>query len=105
MLSRKYLSLLILIIPVGYFLLPDFIHNLIYKTTDESAISKTITEYNRISIELNVSDSDVKSKISLATRDSLYLWLHVRGISINEGHIPISTHEKWSELNGYYFPK
>ena len=99
---RKFIGSLFIIIIVGYFALPNLIQYLYNTTTDESAIRDNLVKYNKISLELNGLSNQSKSKETLATLDSLHLWLHVRGVSVDEGHNSISTNEKWKEIIAYY---
>jgi len=99
----KVIGLLFVFMMIGYFVFPKLIHFLYANATDESEISNNLSRYNIISLELNGLSNQEKPKDSMAILDSLYLWLHVRGISVDEGHNSIGINEQWREIIEYHY--
>ena len=92
------LKIFIIVITVVliYTFTPKFIHGMIRINTKDSEVT-----FNRDMYELLVDNSFQnlnKSKI-----DSLYLWFHVRGLPIDEGHIDKMIITEWKELKDYFF--
>ncbi len=102
--AKVFVSFFVLIV-VGYFYLPFLIHNLKSKATEKSEVTFNLAYYNKISLKKNELYGKTKSKELVYALDSLYLWLHVRGISIDEDHKSISTYDKWKEIIDYHFSK
>lgn len=88
---KKKIVIVILICVLGFYFIPSIVHEIYHsKTTDEEIVSNREL-YNSSSQELNKDELD-----------SLYLWFHVRGLPIDEGHKGVSKAEQWKEIISYW---
>lgn len=96
---RKTIIGLSIGILLGYFFLPDLIHRWNLYHTSEDEVVKAKTTYHELANSLNrgVSSAEAEEKLH-----SIYLWFHVRGLPIDEGHGGLSKVTEWNEIIRYY---
>jgi uncharacterized membrane protein len=93
--NRSLIVIVILII-LGYYLVPALVHFYYRSQTSPQEIAKNIKLYNDVSVSIMKGTADIND--AKKVRDSIYIWFHVRGLQIDEGHEGLSKKEQWSEI-------
>ena len=78
---------------------PSLLHNYYRSITSDDMVKENREMYNEITSSISEGHGSLEK--SIMSRDSLYLWFHVRGLQIDEDHFGISKHEEWKELLEY----
>ncbi|MBR11390.1 MAG: hypothetical protein CMP48_27405 [Rickettsiales bacterium] len=82
-----------------YFITPNLIHNYYLSSTSTETIERNKRLYNEIT--LSISHGEGSFDDLRRSRDSVYLWFHVRGLQIDEDHSGLTKQEEWEELLKY----
>jgi hypothetical protein len=94
---KNKIIVVIIVILLGYLFAPDMIYKAFYFKTKKELISNNKKLYNDIAFKIHSKESlDIKN--DRKTLDSLYLWFHIRGLNIDEGHDPKTINEKWNDI-------
>lgn len=85
-----------------YLLVPFLVHKMTLWGTPTEELKNNQLRYQEVLYEINGKPIDQNAD-ERKELDSLYLWFHVRGLPIDEGHEGVPLSKRWSELIEYYF--
>lgn len=96
---KKLIGIVVLLI-LGYVFVPNLCHYFLLKETSNQDIKQNRRLYHKYAKEL-VLDRKNNNSSHQEKLNSLYLWFHVRGLKIDEGHDPLSKSQEWQEILDY----
>jgi len=99
---KKKVIFFVLIGILSFKFLPTLIHKLYYLKTDNKEILNNRNSYHAIANKINRNRFYDRAEEDHKHKDFLYLWFHVRGVQIDEGHDGKSKFEQWEEIINYW---
>lgn len=92
----KKIFLTILFLVLSYHNIPGLIHKINLYFTLDSEIIENRKQYNNLQL-MSYRNHDEQMNIEKQSKQ-LFLWFHIRGLPIDEGHHTISSTERWREF-------